>query len=71
MHIRIHNDGKEKDLSFEASIGDLFLETCFGETQEEAIDNLKTIVEKHIKELQNLDYENVRKIDGLGREIIK
>lgn len=69
MKIRIHNDGKERDFSFEADIADLWVETMFGESEEEVISMLKNEVQKLIKDLNELDYTNVEYVDYIGKII--
>lgn len=71
MKIKIHNDGKEKVMSFEASLEHQHLGLGFGETEEEAINDLKVGVETLLKELQNLDYSQIEYVDCFGNPLKK
>lgn len=66
--IKVHNDGKEKNFSVDAFI-DVSVNTAFGATEEEAINNLKLEVQSVIKELQEIDYTKIQKVDCFGLEI--
>lgn len=67
--IRVHNDGKEKSFSFDASIEVDDLGCAFGATEEEAIRILKEMVEGQIKRLQEIDYTKITYVDCLGLPI--
>ena len=68
--IKMHNDGKEKSQSFEASISDFDdIPTQFGYNAEEAITNLKKEVVKTIKKLQEIDYEKIIMVDCVSKPI--
>lgn len=68
--ILIHNDGKEKDQSFEASVDVRGSYTsAYGATREEAIQNLKVEVALLRKELDEINYEEATMIDCMGRPL--
>lgn len=70
--INVHNDGKEKWQSFEATVNntDDYLDlTGYGATQEEAIEELKKKVDEYIKKLQGIDYSKINKVDWAGKPI--
>lgn len=66
MRILLHNDGKGKDMSFEASIDYCSPGTAYGETKEEAIEQLKNDVAHLIEKLKNLDYNDILMVDCFG-----
>jgi hypothetical protein len=62
MKVLIHNDGKEKRHSYEARLDDLAL--CgFGATQEEAIADLKRLVQGLVDSLRHINYDDVTMVD--------
>jgi hypothetical protein len=62
MNVLIHNDGKNKRNSYEARLSDLAL--CgFGATQEEAIADLKRLVQGLVASLRNINYDEVTIVD--------
>lgn len=68
--ILIHNDGKEKYQSFEASVDVSGAYVyAYGETQEEAIDNLKIEVSQLTRRLQSVDYSDTQQVDCMGRKL--
>lgn len=55
IKIKIYNDGKEKYDSFEASIeGFNEYETTYGQTEKEAVEELKKIIQRKIIQLNDL-----------------
>ena len=74
--VALHNDGKEKYQSFEASLKE---PECicgthlmgFGASREEAIEELRTKVQEEIKRLQEIDYDDVIPVDCLGKPLTK
>ena len=58
--IKIHNDGKEKWQSFEATCDEqgIYLQ-AYGETEQEAIDNLRKERDNLIMKLNNVDFSEV------------
>lgn len=69
MKIKLHNDGKEKSFSFEASIDDACVGTVFGDSKESAIEALKQDVNSLIKKLQNIDYNDILEVDYAGNPL--
>ena len=72
--VKVHNDGKEKWQSFDASLddskSDIYL--CgYGSNKEEAIEELKLNIKKKIEELQNINFDNITFVDCLGNPIQK
>jgi hypothetical protein len=71
--IKIHNDGKEKYQSFEASIDSKDIDDYnligYGETEEEAISELEVLIDKRIKLLQNIDWDKIRYVDCVGKTV--
>ena len=81
--IHIHNDGKGKSQSFEATIGDIdeFGNKLlggdnvvgYGATPEEAIEELKQAVQKHINtltaQLSAVDYSQTLPVDWAGKPL--
>lgn len=68
MNVKIHNDGKEKRESFEARLEDINL-TGFGSTQEEAIADLKRLVQGLVASLRNVNYDDVTMVDWQGQPL--
>lgn len=66
MRILLHNDGKGKVMSFEASLDYSYVDTAFGETKEEAIEQLKNNVQQLIEQLKKLDYNDILMVDCFG-----
>ena len=68
--IKIHNDGKEKWQSFEATWNEQgFYLQAYGETEQEAIDNLKKERDILIMNLNNVDFSEVVYVDWKGDTI--
>lgn len=70
--VKIHNDGKEKWQSFDASLddskSDIYL--CgYGSNKEEAINELKLNVQKKIEELQSINFDNLNWVDCVGNSL--
>lgn len=57
--ITIHNDGKGGHMSFEARCLEVIDDSGYGETQEEAIDELKEKVYEKITKLKDIDYTKI------------
>lgn len=62
IRVTIKNDGKEKHSSFEAKVNEhdstIYLHG-YGADKEEALNDLKAKISLKIKELQNIDFENL------------
>lgn len=74
MEIRLHNDGKKKYQSFEARLYNdtgIFELVGYGATKEEAIKELKQLVDEEIAQLLAIDYENIAECDWQGKLIQK
>ena len=68
--IKIHNDGKGKWQSFEATWDEQgFYLQAYGETEQEAIDNLKKERDILIMNLNNVDFSEVVYVDWKGDTI--
>ena len=68
--IKIHNDGKEKCQSFEATWDEQgFYLQGYGESEQEAIDNLKKERDILIMNLNNVDFSEVVYVDWKGDTI--
>ena len=71
MRLQIHNDCKEKWESFDARLTDSDTSLYgYGKNKEEAIEELKSNVNKMILELQEIDWESFDWISWKG-EILK
>jgi SHS2 domain-containing protein len=67
--IKVHNDGKGKYQSFEAYItGDIDIRG-YGETEEEAITELKYKLDELIHTISNTDFNLIQYVDCKGDEI--
>lgn len=67
IKVQIYNDGKEDFFSYEASLKHTHQLSSFGKRRkDEAIQVLKDKVKKRINQLQNIDWENPIRIDGMG-----
>lgn len=71
--IKIHNDGKEKHQSFEASVFNVEENNTeiigYGESLVEALYEMKLKLNSKILELQNINYDNFIYVDCVGKEI--
>lgn len=68
--IKIHNDGKCKLYSYEASLVLDGVEAVgYGDSEEEAIMYLRQEVELIKSRLQNVDYETKLYVDWAGKEL--
>ena len=67
---KIHNDGKEKWQSFEATWDEqgICLQ-AYGESEQEAIDNLREERDNLIMNLNNIDFNEVVYVDWKGDTI--
>lgn len=69
IKVQIHNDGKERDHSYEARLkyeNELII--CYGQpSAEDAIEELKEKVKERIKELQEIDWTTFDWISWDGR----
>lgn len=65
--IKIHNDGKGKWQSFEATLDEqgIYLQ-AYGETEQEAVDNLRKERDILIMNLNNVDFSEVVYVDWKG-----
>lgn len=66
MKILLHDDGKGKAISFEASLDYSYPDTAYGETKEEAIEQLRNNVLQLIEKLKKLDYDDILMVDCFG-----
>lgn len=79
MKVKLHDDKKEKAQSFEANIAfetdaahihqNVFDYRSYGATKEDAIKGLKERVEFFIKNLQNIDFDNIEMVDCSGNPL--
>ncbi len=69
--IKINNDKKEKDYSFQASIDTPSTWNYGGKDEQEAIEELKREVEQIITYYQNIDYSKIEYVDCFGNKIEK
>jgi hypothetical protein len=69
MKVKLHNDGKEKNFSFDAMLTNTINPIGYGANDAEAIAELKKSVDRYIKELQSIDYNDVILVDWNGNPI--
>jgi len=72
LTVNVHNDGKEKYQSFEAHLNEEESKDCFsgyGADKEEAISELKSHVQLKIKELQEINYNDILWVECCGKPI--